>query len=55
MRTSLTLRPITPLRRLLAEYRDIGEQIRDGQADLTPAMVWPDRKGVRKRRRPCAA
>ena len=49
MRTSLTLRPITPLRRLLAEYQDICERILDEHE--IDAGLWAYRKGVQKRRR----
>jgi hypothetical protein len=52
MRTSLTLRPITPLRRLLAEYQDICERILDEHE--IDAGLWAYRKGVQKRRRPAS-
>ena len=48
MRTSLTIRPITPLRRLLAEYHDIGERILDEQE--MDAGLWVYRKRAEKRR-----
>jgi hypothetical protein len=52
MRTSLSLRPITPLRRLLAEYQDICERILDEHE--IDAGLWAYRKGVQKRRRPAS-
>ena len=52
MRTSSTIRPITPLRRLLAEYQDIGERILDEHE--IDAGLWAYRKGVQKRRRPAS-
>jgi hypothetical protein len=52
MRTSLTLRPIAPLRRLLAEYQDICERILDEHE--IDAGLWAYRKGVQKRRRPAS-
>jgi hypothetical protein len=48
MRTSFTIRPITPLRRLLAEYHDIGERILDEQEMV--AGLWFYRKRAEKRR-----
>jgi hypothetical protein len=48
MRTSPTIRPITPLRRLLAEYHDIGERILDEQE--MDAGLWVYRKRAEKRR-----
>jgi hypothetical protein len=50
MRTGFTIRPITPLRRLLAEYHDICERILD-EHDID-AGLWAYRKGIQKRRRP---
>ena len=50
MRTSATIRPITALRRLLAEYHDICERILDEQ-DID-AGLWAYRKRSQKRRRP---
>ena len=50
MRTSPTIRPITPLRRLLAEYQDICERILD-EHDID-AGLWAYRKDIQKRRRP---
>ncbi|MGH6824757.1 hypothetical protein [Methyloceanibacter sp.] len=52
MRTSLNLRPITPLRRLLAEYQDICERILDEHE--IDAGLWAYRKGREKRRRPAS-
>ena len=52
MGTSPTIRPITPLRRLLAEYHDICERILD-EHELE-AGLWAYRKGVKKRRRPAS-
>ena len=52
MRTSLAIRPITPLRRLLAEYQDICERILD-EHDID-AGLWAYRKDIQKRRRPAA-
>jgi hypothetical protein len=52
MRTSLNIRPITPLRRLLAEYHDICERILD-EHDIV-AGIWVYRKGTQKRRRPAS-
>jgi hypothetical protein len=49
MRTSPTIRPITALRRLLAEYHYICERILDEQE--LDAGLWAYRKGVQKRRR----
>ena len=52
MKTSFAIRPITPLRRLLAEYHDICERILDEQEiDLG---LWAYRKRVQKRRRPAS-
>jgi hypothetical protein len=48
MRTSPTIRPITPLRRLLAEYHDICERILDEQE--MDAGLWAYRKRTQKRR-----
>jgi hypothetical protein len=50
MRTSLTLRPITPLRRLLAEYQDICERILDEHE--IDAGLWAYRKGSSQSRAP---
>ena len=48
MRTSPTIRPITALRRLLAEYHYIGELILDEQE--MDAGLWAYRKRAEKRR-----
>ncbi len=50
MRTGFTIRPVTPLRRLLAEYQDICERILDEQE--IDAGLWAYRKSAQKRRRP---
>ena len=50
MKTSFAIRPITPLRRLLAEYHDICERILDEQE--IDVGLWAYRKRVQKRRRP---
>ena len=52
MRTGFTIRPITSLRRLLAEYQDICERILDEHE--IDAGLWAYRKGVQKRRRPAS-
>ena len=52
MRTSLTIRPITPLRRLLAEYHEIGERILDEHE--IDAGLWAYRKRAQRRRRPAS-
>ena len=49
MRTSPTIRPITPLRRLLAEYHDLCEQILDEHDIVAGILAY--RKGVQRRRR----
>jgi hypothetical protein len=48
MRTSPTIRPITPLRRLLAEHHDICERILDEEE--MDAGLWAYRKRTQKRR-----
>jgi len=50
MKTNFTIRPITPLRRLLAEYHDICERILDEHE--IDAGLWAYRKRAQKRRRP---
>jgi hypothetical protein len=50
MRTNFTIRPVTPLRHLLAEYHDICERILD-EHDID-AGLWAYRKRAQKRRRP---
>ena len=49
MRTSPAIRPITPLRRLLAQYHDICERILDEHE--IDAGLWAYRQRVRGRRR----
>lgn len=49
MKTSFAIRPITPLRRLLAEHHDICERILDEQE--IDVGLWAYRKRVQKRRR----
>jgi hypothetical protein len=49
MRTSSTIRPITPLRRLLAEYHDLCERILDEHDIVAGILAY--RKGAQKRRR----
>ena len=48
MRTSPTIRPITPLRHLLAEHHEICERILDEQE--MDAGLWAYRKRAEKRR-----
>ena len=52
MKTNFTIRPITPLRRLLAEYHDICERILDEHE--IDAGLWAYRKRIQKRRRPAS-
>ena len=49
MRPGFSIRPITPLRRLLAEYQDICERILDEHE--IDAGLWAYRKRAQKRRR----
>jgi hypothetical protein len=49
MKTNFTIRPVTPLRRLVAEYHDICERILD--EDDIDAGLWAYRKRAQKRRR----
>jgi hypothetical protein len=49
MRAGFTIRPITPLRRLLAEYQNICERILDEHE--IDAGLWAYRKRAEKRRR----
>ena len=49
MKTGFAIRPVTPLRRLLAEYHDICERILD-EHDIV-AGIWAYRKASQKRRR----
>lgn len=50
MQTSPTIRPITPLRRLLGEYHDICERILDERE--IEVGLWAYRRRTQKRRRP---
>jgi hypothetical protein len=50
MKADFTIRRITPLRRLLAEYHDICERILD-EHELD-AGLWAYRKRAQRRRRP---
>jgi hypothetical protein len=52
MKTDFTIRRITPLRRLLAEYHDICERILD-EHELD-AGLWAYRKRAERRRRPAS-
>ena len=52
MKTNFTIRPITPLRRLLAECHDICERILDEHE--IDAGLWAYRKRIQKRRRPAS-
>jgi hypothetical protein len=52
MKTNFAIRPITPLRRLLAEYHDICERILDEQE--IDVGLWAYRKRIQKRRRPAS-
>ena len=52
MKTNFTIRLITPLRRLLAEYHDICERILDEHE--IDAGLWAYRKRTLKRRRPAS-
>ena len=47
MRTNFTIRPVTPLRHLLAEYHDICERILDEHE--IDARLWAYRKRAQKR------
>jgi hypothetical protein len=49
MRTSPTIRPITPLRRLLNQYHDICERILDQRA--IEEGLWAYKRGTRRRLR----
>ena len=49
MKTNFTIRSVTPLRRLLAEYHEICERILD-EHDID-AGLWAYRKRAQKRRR----
>ena len=52
MRTNFTIRPVTPLRHLLAEYHDICERILDEHEIV--ACLLAHRKRAQKRRRPAS-
>jgi hypothetical protein len=52
MRTSPTIRPITPLRRLLSTYHDICERILD-EHELEEGL-WAYKQGSRRRRPPAS-
>ena len=50
MRTNFTIRPVTPLRHLLAEYHDICERILDEHEIVAGLLAY--RQRAQKRRRP---
>jgi hypothetical protein len=50
MRTNFTIRPVTPLRHLLAEYHDICERILDEHEIEAGILAY--RQKAQKRRRP---
>lgn len=50
MRTSPTIRPMTPLRRLLSQYHDICERILD-EHEIEEGL-WAYKRGTRRRRPP---
>jgi hypothetical protein len=52
MRTSPTIRPITPVRRLLSTYHDISERILD-EHELEEGL-WAYKQGSRRRRPPAS-
>ena len=52
MRTNPTIRPITPLRRLLSTYHDICERLLDEQ-ELEEGL-WAYKQGSRRRRPPAS-
>ena len=52
VRTNFTIRPVTPLRHLLAEYQDICERILDEHEIV--ACLLASRKRAQKRRRPAS-
>ena len=52
MRTNFTIRPVMPLRHLLAEYHDICERILDEHEIV--ASLLASRKRAQKRRRPAS-
>src|SRR4029078_4168777 len=53
MRTNFTIRPVTPLRHLLAEYHDICERILDEHEIVAGLLGY--RQRAKKRRRPAVA
>ena len=52
MRTSPTIRPMTPLRRLLSQYHDICERILD-EHEIEEGL-WAYKSGTRRRRPPAS-
>jgi hypothetical protein len=52
MRTNFTIRPVTPLRHLLAEYHDICERILDEHEIVACLLAY--RKRAQKLRRPAS-
>jgi hypothetical protein len=52
MRTSPTIRPMTPLRRLLSQYHDICERILD-EHEIEEGL-WAYKRGTRRRRPPAS-
>src|SRR5512132_4192959 len=52
MRTNFTIRPVTPLRHLLAEYYDICERILDEHEIVAGLLAY--RQRAQKRRRPAS-
>jgi hypothetical protein len=52
IKTDFTIRPFTPLRRLLAEYHDICERLLDEHEIV--ACLLAHRKRAQKRRRPAS-
>src|SRR5262245_5619388 len=52
MRTNFTIRPVTPLRHLLAEYHDICERLLDEHEIVACLLAY--RKRAQKRRRPAS-
>jgi hypothetical protein len=49
MKTSPTIRPMTPLRRLLSEYHDLCERILDEQE--IEVGLWAYQRRIQRRRR----
>jgi hypothetical protein len=52
MRTNFTIRPVTPMRHLLAEYHDICERILDEHEIVAGLLAY--RQRAQKRRRPAS-